>query len=94
MKRVGGFRRKSRHKMRKSISEKGKLHISRFLGTFELEDRVLLKAYPSYQKGLFCLRFHGNRRNSRKIRQMLQSSGKRWRQKKRMHCSPVHLIKV
>jgi len=59
MKRVGGNRRKSRYKMKKSISEKGKLHISRFMQTFEEGDKVLLKAYPSYQKGLFCLRFHG-----------------------------------
>ncbi|MCA9495995.1 MAG: 50S ribosomal protein L21e [Nanoarchaeota archaeon] len=59
MKRVGGNRRKSRYKMKKSVSEKGKLHISRFMQKFEEGDKVLLKAYPSYQKGLFCLRFHG-----------------------------------
>lgn len=59
MKRVGGNRRKSRYKMKKSISEKGKLHISKFLQTFEEGDKVLLKAYPSYQKGIFFLRFFG-----------------------------------
>lgn len=59
MKRIGGNRRKSRYKMKKSISDKGKLHISRFLQSFEEGDKVLLKAYPSYQKGLFDLRFHG-----------------------------------
>lgn len=59
MKRVGGNRRKSRYKMKKSVSEKGKLHISRFMQKYEEGDKVLLKAYPSYQKGLFCLRFHG-----------------------------------
>ena len=59
MKRVGGFRRKSRYKMRKSISERGKLHINRFLQEFEEGNKVLLKAYPSYQKGLFALRFFG-----------------------------------
>ena len=95
MKRVGGFRRKSRHKMRKSISEKGKLHISRFLGTFELEDRVLLKAYPSYQKGLFCLRFHG------KIGEIVGKTGECYKvqikdgnKKKECIVHPVHLIKV
>ena len=59
MKRVGGARRKSRYKMKKSISEKGKLHIKKFLQSFEEGDKVLLKAYPSHQGGLFCLRFHG-----------------------------------
>ena len=59
MKRIGGSRRKSRYKMGKSISEKGKPNLSRFLQGFEEGQKVLLKAYPSYQKGIFCLRFHG-----------------------------------
>lgn len=59
MKRVGGARRKTRHIMSKSVSERGKLHIKRFLQAFEEGDKVLLKAYPSYQKGIFCLRFQG-----------------------------------
>ena len=59
MKRIGGSRRKSRYKMRKSVSERGKLPIGRFLQNFEHGDKVLLKAFSSYQKGLFCLRFYG-----------------------------------
>ena len=59
MKRVGGFRRKSRYKMQKSVSEKGKLHIKKFMQKFEAGDKVLLKAYPSHQGGMFCLRFYG-----------------------------------
>ncbi len=59
MKRIGGNRRKSRHKMKKSVSEKGKLHVQRFLQEFDKGSRVLLKAYSSYHKGLFSLRFHG-----------------------------------
>ena len=59
MKRIGGNRRKTRYKMRKSVSEKGKLHIAKFLASFNEGDRVVLKAYPSYQGGLFCLRFQG-----------------------------------
>ncbi len=59
MKRVGGARRKSRYKMKKSISEKGKLPIKKYLQTFEEGDKVLLKAFSSYQKGIFNLRFHG-----------------------------------
>ncbi len=59
MKRIGGNRRKSRYKMKKSISDKGKLHISKFLQSFENGDKVILKAYPSYHGGLFFLRFQG-----------------------------------
>lgn len=59
MKRIGGLRRKSRYKMKLSVSEKGKLPLSRYLQKFEEGDKVLLKAYPGEQKGLFCLRFHG-----------------------------------
>ena len=59
MKRIGGNRRKSRYKMSKSVSDKGKLHIKRFMQEFESGDKVLLKAYPSYHKGLFSLRFYG-----------------------------------
>ena len=59
MKRIGGARRKTRFIMSKSVSERGKLHIKRFLQEFEQGDKVLLKAYPSYQKGIFCLRFQG-----------------------------------
>lgn len=59
MKRIGGNRRKTRYKFKKPISEKGKLHIKRFMQTFEEGDKVLLKAYPSYQNGLFFPRFHG-----------------------------------
>lgn len=45
--------------MRKSISEKGKLPIKKYLQQFENGDRVLLKAFSSHQGGLFCLRFQG-----------------------------------
>lgn len=69
MKRVGGFRRKSRYKMRKSLSERGKLNIKKFLQNFETGDKVLLKANPSYHKGLFCLRFYG------KIGEVLKKQG-------------------
>lgn len=59
MKRIGGSRRKSRYKMRLSISEKGKYPVKKFLQTFEDGERVLLRAYPGHQEGLFDLKFHG-----------------------------------
>lgn len=42
-----------------SISEKGKLPVRKFLQAFQNGDRVLLKAYPGYQNGIYPLRFHG-----------------------------------
>ena len=95
MKRIGGSRRKSRHKMRKSVSEKGKLHIKRYLQTYENGDRVLLKAYPSKQGGLFCLRFHG------KIGEVTGKQGecylvkiKDGNKEKQCLTHPVHLLKA
>ena len=95
MKRVGGNRRKTRYKMRKSISEKGKLPLGRFLQEFDEGQKVLLKAFPSYQKGLFCLRFHG------KIGQVTGKQGdcytvsiKDGKKAKECIVHPVHLLKA
>lgn len=95
MKRIGGLRRKTRYKMRKSISDKGKLHISKFLQSFEEGDKVLLKAYPSYQKGIFNLRFHG------KIGEVSGKQGgcfkvnlKDGKTLKTFVVHPVHLVRV
>ena len=59
MKRTGGFRRKTRSKLRKNKSEKGKLNIQKFMQTFEAGEKVLLKAEPSYQRGMYFPRHHG-----------------------------------
>ena len=58
-KRVGGFRRKTRHKLAKSLREKGKLSIRKYLQEFKKGDKVLLKAEPSVHKGIYYPRFHG-----------------------------------
>lgn len=59
MKRIGGFRRKSRGKLKIPLKEKGKFYISRFLQTFEEGTKVLLKNFSSFHKGIFDLRFYG-----------------------------------
>ncbi|MBS3108385.1 50S ribosomal protein L21e [Candidatus Woesearchaeota archaeon] len=59
MKRVGGFRRKTRSKLRKNVHDKGKIYISRFLQQFKINDKVALTADSSYQKGMYHPRFHG-----------------------------------
>ena len=58
-KRIGRFRRKTRHKLRKSIKERGKISISNYLYEFKLGDKVVLKAEPAVQSGMYFPRFHG-----------------------------------
>lgn len=95
MKRIGGSRRKTRYKMRKSISERGKIPIRRFLASFENDEKVLLKAFPSHQGGLFSLRFHG------KIGKITGKQGSCYKVEikdgnkvKECVVHPVHLLKV
>lgn len=95
MKRVGGARRKTRYKMRLPISEKGKLPLKRYLQKFEEGDKVLLKAYPGEQGGLFWLRFHG------KTGEVVGSQGSCYKvnikdgnKAKTCVVNPVHLIRV
>ena len=57
--RIGRFRRKTRHKLSKKPSDKGKFSIRDFLRPFKVGDRVVLKAEPAIQKGMYFPRFHG-----------------------------------
>lgn len=57
--RIGGFRRKTRQKFRKNVNDSGKLSQRKFFQTFEVGEKVRLKAEPSYQKGMYFPRFHG-----------------------------------
>lgn len=59
MKRIGGFRRKTRHKMAKNFRAKGKISITRYLQTFKEGDKVYLIAEPGVQKGMYFPRFYG-----------------------------------
>ncbi len=57
--RTGGFRRKTRHKLRKNKKEKGKISIRKYFQKFKEGDKVYLKAEPAVQKGMYLPRFHG-----------------------------------
>ncbi|MBT3406512.1 50S ribosomal protein L21e [Candidatus Woesearchaeota archaeon] len=57
--RVGGSRRKTRHKLQKSRRQKGKISISRFFQELEPGVRVCFKAEPAIQGGMYPRRFHG-----------------------------------
>ena len=57
--RIGGNRRKTRHIFQNSVREKGKLSIRRYLQSLSVGERVVLKAQPALQGGLYFRRFHG-----------------------------------
>lgn len=59
VKRIGGFRRKTRRKLAKKENEKGKISITRYLQSFKEGERVCLKAEPAIQRGMYLPRFHG-----------------------------------
>jgi len=59
MKRIGGFRRKTRSKLAKNIREKGKISIARYMQDFNIGDKVYLCGEPAVQKGMYFPRFHG-----------------------------------
>ena len=59
MKRTGGLRRKTRHKLKKNVRTKGKISLRRFFQRFEEGDKVYLTVEPAVQKGLYHPRFHG-----------------------------------
>lgn len=57
--RSGGFRRKTRHKLKKSIRAKGKPRLTRYFQDLKQGDKVLLQADAAVQKGMYFPRFHG-----------------------------------
>ena len=57
--RIGTKQRKTRHKFKRSIREKGKISLSQYFQKFEQGDKVHLKINSSVQKGRFFPRFHG-----------------------------------
>ncbi len=59
VKRIGGFRRKTRNKLRKNVRIKGKISLTSYFREFKEGDKVTLKAEPSVQKGMYFPRYHG-----------------------------------
>ena len=57
--RVGGFRRKTRYKLRKNIRERGKISLSNFFKSYKEGSRVVLVGEPAVQGGMFFPRFKG-----------------------------------
>ncbi|MBI2105638.1 50S ribosomal protein L21e [Candidatus Woesearchaeota archaeon] len=57
--RIGRSRRKTRDKLKKHYKQKGKISIRNYLQEFKAEERVILKAEPAVQTGMYFPRFHG-----------------------------------
>lgn len=92
--RKGGFRRKTRHKLKKNVRAKGKISIRRYSQVFNNGDRVILKAEPAVQKGMYFPRFHGkagviNGKRGKCYEVLIKDGGK----KKTLVIHPIHLKK-
>jgi len=57
--RIGRFRRKTRSKLKKNVKDRGKISIKNYLQSFLVNEKVLLKAEPAVQDGMYFPRFHG-----------------------------------
>ena len=58
-KRIGGLKRKARHKLKKERKQRGKISVSRFMQSFKAGQRVHLSIEPSLHKGSYHSRFIG-----------------------------------
>ncbi|MFH1210370.1 MAG: 50S ribosomal protein L21e [archaeon] len=94
-KRVGGFRRKTRSKLKKPVRARGKIVIKNFFREFKSGDKVLLKAEPAVQKAMYFPRYHAKTgtvqgKRGRCYEVSIMDGGKR----KMLVIHPVHLRKV
>jgi ribosomal protein L21E len=56
--RIGGFRSRTRHLLKKNYRSRGKISIKRYLQTFEIGTRVRLKVEPAVHEGMYFPRYH------------------------------------
>ncbi|RMF55834.1 50S ribosomal protein L21e [Candidatus Woesearchaeota archaeon] len=94
MKRIGRTRRKSRHKLSKSVRERGKISVNRMMQSFEAGSKVRVKLNGSYQKTSVHARFHGKigivKAKKGKVYEVsIKDGGK----EKTLLLHPIHLIK-
>ncbi len=59
MQRVGGYRRKTRNKLKKNVRARGKIAIRKYFQDFKEGDKVYLVAESAVQKGIYHPRYHG-----------------------------------
>lgn len=97
--RIGGLRRKTRQKLKKPVKERGKLSLRKYFASFAEGERVLLKAEPAYQKGMYHPRFHGHTgiiagKESDRHDSCYRVLIKDFRKEKMLIVHPVHLRRI
>ena len=95
VKRIGGFRRKTRYKLKKSLRSKGKISLRKYFQAFKEGDKVLLASEPSVQKGMYFPRFHSKVGTVKSKRgRCYEISIKDRNKEKTLIVHPVHLRRV
>ncbi len=95
MMRIGGFRRKTRHKLQKNVRARGKISLTKYLQELKIGDRVLLKAEPAVQGGMYFPRFHGKTGIvTGKMGRCYEVEIKDRKKEKTLTIHPVHLRKI
>jgi large subunit ribosomal protein L21e len=95
VKRIGGTRRKTRHKLKRARNEKGKISASAMLKEFNTGDTVILHPNPAVQDGVFCFNYSGRHaivvgKRGRCYELLVRDGGKQ----KKLIVHPVHLKRV
>ena len=94
-KRIGSARRKTRHKFSKSVRQKGKISIRRYMQILKSGDKVSLTVEPSVHKGMYHRRFVSKiatvKAKKGRCYEVLIKDGNKT---KTLIVHPVHLIKV
>lgn len=94
-KRIGGVRRKTRHKLERTKQEKGKISVSAMFRKFEVGDTVVLTPNSAVQDGVFCFNYTGRHAivigMQGKCYQLLVKDGGK---EKKLIVHPVHLTRA
>ncbi len=95
VKKIGGFRRKTRYKLARPRRERGKLSITRIFQKFEAGDKVILEANSFSQRGMYHPREHG------KVAVVKEKAGRSYKlslkegkKEKNPIVHPMHLRKI
>lgn len=95
VKKIGGFRRKTRGKLSKGNKQKGKISLTKYFQKFNDGDIVALVAEPAVQNGMYFPRFHGKRGTvNGKSGNCYKITIKDGNKEKLLIVHPVHLKKV
>jgi len=93
--RTGGFRAKTRKKLRKKARNKGKISTSRLMQSFKIGERVIIAHEAAIHKGMPHPKFKSKTgvvvgKQGRTYMVQFKDGGKT----KKVLAAPVHLIKV